>query len=136
MSFRSIFKVVASIICLVAALAFLSGPIGGASLSTRRAYPGTQLTQGLVVVPATPTDLAATDAIIFQIVVANVTASAATITVSDKAGSPLALLNTVTIAPYTTYVVAFPEGVWMTSGITWTGGTASALNAEVFGFKK
>lgn len=95
-----------------------------------------QLASEEQVVPSSATDVATTDTWIFQITITNVTASAATITMTDKATVPLDFLKTVSIAANTTYVIVFPEGKKFKNGLTWVSGTASALNASLVGWYK
>ncbi len=101
-----------------------------------RSIPLKEITAGLQTVPNVATDLTTTDSVIFQITLANITAGAVTFTVKDKAGSPKSLLEAVSIAANTSYVIAFPEGVWMTGGITWSASAANSLNAEIYGTYK
>lgn len=98
-----------------------------------RAIPQQEIAGGLQTVPNSATDLTVKDTIIFQIVVANKTGSAATFLVLDKAGSPKTLIPTVSLAANTVMVWNFPDGVLMTGGVRWQAGTASALDAEIFG---
>jgi len=125
-------KTGALILALVLTLTSVSLPIFAASGSSKFTNGGTiALSEDIQVVPSVTTDLSTTDTWVFQIMVTNVTSSAATITVQDKAATPRYLLPTVSIAGNTTYVIGFPEGVKMKSGITWSTGTASALQASI-----
>jgi len=81
-------------------------------------------------------DLTTTDSVIYQIVVSNKTGGAVTFTVLDKASSPKSLLTATSIGANTTYVIAFPEGVWMTGGIRWVASAAASLDCEVYGTYK
>ncbi len=101
-------------------------------LSTKRFV---QLTEGIVVVPNSATDLTTKTSWVEQIVVANTTGTAATLLVKDKQGTPLQLIPTVSVAANSVLVYTFPRPVKMLGGINWQAGTASALNAEVKGYR-
>jgi len=107
-----------------------------ASLDSARMRGQSQIPDGLKVVPNSAADLTTTDTWIFQIVVANKTGSAVTFTVKDKQSTPLELFNAVSLAANSITVAAFPEGVKMIGGVNWVAGTASALIAEVYAFRK
>jgi len=93
------------------------------------------LTRGLVVVPNAAADLSTVDTWVYQIVVANIDSSGCTFKVTDKQGSPLELIPTVTLGATTVTVYSFPEGVLMKSGVNWVAGTANKLRAEVVGYQ-
>lgn len=78
--------------------------------------PPRQLTRGLQVVPSSLTDVTSTTTVLYQLVVANTTGSAVTFLVQDKASTPKTLIPTVSIAANTVYVIAFPEGTYLTGG--------------------
>jgi len=62
------------------------------------------------------------------IVVANVTATAATITIQDKQVTPVAALKTVSIAANTTQVFNFgSNGILFQGGLSAQAGTANAI---------
>lgn len=128
-------QIIAKIMLVWVLSANLTPAVYGASLSTRVTYGRVQLSSYLQVIPNVAADVATTDTWIFQLTISNVTGAAATVTVTDKAATPLDLLKDVSIAANTTYVVAFPEGVRMKNGFTWVSGTASALNASVVAFR-
>lgn len=107
-----------------------------ASLSSKRSLFRYEIMQQTVVVPSSATDLTTTDTIVYQIVISNVTASAANFSFTDKQSSPLDIFKTVSIAANSVAMATFPEGLLMKGGITWLSGTASALNAQVFGLYK
>jgi len=104
-------------------------PLIGASGSTRFNYGSTTLTDTIQVVPNTPTSLASTDTYIFQITATNITGSAATFTVTDGTGKYL--FASISIPANTTYVMAFPEGVRMASGTSWSSDTSNAIQASI-----
>lgn len=93
--------------------------------------PPRQLTRGLQVVPSSLTDVTSTTTVLYQLVVANTTGSAVTFLVQDKASTPKTLIPTVSIAANTVYVIAFPEGTYLTGGMKWQAGTGAALHADV-----
>ncbi len=101
----------------------------GASGSTRFTYGNTAMTDAIQTVPTSPTALSSTDTYVFQVTVANVTGTAATITIVDGTGKYL--LAATSIDANTTYVLGFPEGVKMTSGVTWSAGTSNAIQASL-----
>ncbi len=104
-------------------------PLIGASGSTRFTYGNTAMTDAIQTVPTSPTALSSTDTYVFQVTVANVTGTAATITIVDGTGKYL--LAATSIDANTTYVLGFPEGVKMTSGVTWSAGTSNAIQASL-----
>lgn len=59
------------------------------------------------------------------IVVVNPTASAVTLTISDKQGTPREIID-VSIAANTTYVIKM-WGYWAPGGVSWTAGTNNVL---------
>lgn len=115
-------------------LALLAVPLHGQQ--TRRSMPRYELTGGLSVVPNSATDVSTTNSYVCQISVANVTAGAVTFLVVDKASSAKTLVPTISIPANTLIVMNWPNCVKMTSGISWTAGTGSALHAEIFGYKE
>lgn len=86
-----------------------------------------------VAVPAVAADVVAKDAIIYQITVANTTAGALTFTVQDKDGTPSEVMDAVSIAANTTYVIAFPFGEPMVGGINWVA-SGVGLKASIYGY--
>jgi len=103
----------------------------GASNSTKFSVGNINMSQALQVVPNSTTSVSTTDTWIFQITVTNTSGSDVTLTVQDRAGTPKSLLSTVNIAAHTTYVMAFPEGVFMDDGFTWSSSSSTALHASV-----
>lgn len=107
-----------------------------ASLSSKRSLFRTEIQQALTVVAdTTALAISSTDSIIYQIVIANSSGTAANFTITDQNTTPLDLMKTVSIAANSLSVLSFPEGVLMKGGIKWLSGTASALNGQVFGLK-
>jgi hypothetical protein len=104
--------------------------VWGASGSTK--WPaGSKRYQTTTVVPSSLTDLLTTNAQVYQISVANTTASACTLLVKDRQASAKTILPTVSISGNTTYVISWPEGFWAPSGVQWQAGTGSCLEAQV-----
>lgn len=97
-----------------------------------RSIPATQLPGGIVAVPTSPADVVAFTTFLFQISVANTTASPITFTVKDKQTVPLNIIPTQSIAANVTVVFSWPEGLKCLGGVNWTSGGAG-LQAEVFG---
>jgi len=121
-----IFAIVALTILFVVGVI---NPLIGASGSTRFNYGSYTLTDSIQTVPTSPTSLSSSDTYVFQITVTNITGSDATFTVTD--GSGKYLFAGVTVGANTTYVMAFPEGQKMSSGLSWSSGTSNALQASV-----
>lgn len=127
-------KTIIFALLILLGISLINSPIPvamGASNSTKFNVGNINMSQALQVVPDSTTSVSTTDTWIFQITVANTTGSAVTFTVQDRAGSPKSLISAVSIAANTTYVMAFPEGVLMDDGFTWSASTASALHASV-----
>jgi len=122
-------KLYALALTLLLTYGVIINPLVGASGSTRFTYGNTAMTDSIQVVPTSPTALSSTDTYVFQVTVANVTGSAATITITDGTGKYL--LAATSIDANTTYVLGFPEGVKMTSGVTWSAGTSNAIQASL-----
>lgn len=87
-------------------------------------------------VPNSLTAVTSVDSWIFQITVANKTGTAATFLVQDISATPIVIIPTVSIGANTAYVVVFPHGYFADNGIKWQAGTASALDAQITGFKR
>lgn len=125
------------ILALAVILALFLTPIAfAASGSTKFPFFAKQRARGIELVPNTATDVTSTDSTVFQITAVNKTGTAATLLVQDRQGTPRTLIPTVSIPGNTVFVAAFPEGVYMTSGVTWTAGTANAIEAEILVFYK
>lgn len=130
-------QTLATALLAVALLPYTTSVVYGASLSTRFTPPGyTVVSKALQTVPDSTTAVASTDTEIYQISLGNVTGSACTFTLADRAASPKTLMAAVSIAANTTYVIGWPEGVFMDEGFTWSSGTASCLTAGVKALKK
>lgn len=105
-----------------------------ASNSSVRSRSQKELTEGLAAVPSALTAFSSKDSWIYQITVCNNTAAPVTFLVQDQQATPIVLIPTISIAANTTYVIDFPEGVKMISGIKWQAGAATSLYSEIFGF--
>ena len=111
--------------------------LGGLSLAPARAdmtYFGQAAASGDVqikpqAVPTSSTVVTSYDAWLSTITITNTTGSAVTVTVADQQASPVKLLNSVSIAANTTYVVTFPakKEYWLPGGFTIQAG-GSGLN--------
>lgn len=111
--------------------------IEAASNSTKFTAPGTrQLSRAIQVVPNSDTDLSTTDTELYQITVTNTTAGACTFTVKDKQATARFLVNAASIAAATTYILAWPEGAFLQSGMSWSSDTSSCLQAGVKALRK
>ena len=69
-------------------------------------------------VPTSTTVVAASDAYLKTVTVVNTTGGALTFTLSDRQGTPVALLAAVSVSANTTYVISFPALYWCPSGFT------------------
>lgn len=105
-----------------------------ASLDTKNSSPNKMVAPDLVTLTNTPTDLTTTDTWVFQVTLVNKTAGAVTVTVHDKATSAKSLLEAVSIAANTSYVIAFPEGQFMKGGLTWSASANSSIDAGIVAF--
>ena len=106
----------------------------GSSSTTKYPVFPKRISPELSTVPNSLTAVTSTDSQIFQISVANNTAGTCTFLVQDTAGK--VLIPTVSVAANTAYVIVYPEGAHMTSGIKWQAGTSSCLDASINGFYK
>jgi hypothetical protein len=130
-------QILAAVLLTAAILPYFTSVAYGASLSTRFTPPGYVIVSKVIqTVPNTPTAIATSDMEIYQLTIGNITGSACTFTLADRATSAKTILATVSIAANTTYVIAWPEGIFMDEGATWTSGTASCLNASVKALRK
>lgn len=115
-------------------LFFLSFSYLLAECPSRTQFQG-NITDGLRAVPAVAADISTKDVLLYQLTIVNPTAGAITITIVDKQSSAKTLLGAVSIAANTTYVVAFPCGVKLKSGMNWVA-SGAGLHAEIYGFYK
>ncbi len=108
---------------LAASAAFAQGPATCNSATvpvcTAGSPSGDVQTKPLAV-PTSTTAVALTDAYLKTVTVSNPTSGAITFTLADRQASPLAVLGTVSIAAYTSYVVVWPAGYWCPNGFTVT----------------
>lgn len=102
-----------------------------ASYSTKFGAGQKQTSGALQVLPNTATTVIGVDCWIYQLMFNNKTGGAVTVTVTDIAGTPLDLLTTVSIAANTAYVIAFPEGQFMSGGFKWSASAATSINGSV-----
>lgn len=131
------FKFLGAILLTIALISILAPLLEAASASTRFASPGTRvISRALQVVPDSATALTTTDTDLYQLSLGNTTGSACTFTLADRATSAKTIMGAVSIAANTTYVIAWPEGMFMSNGVTWSSGTASCLTAGVKGLMK
>lgn len=114
---------------VLAGLTFLGAPAEAQVKYVRQ--PGSRnVSTVLRAVPAVATDLTTIDTWLFQITVANTTGGALTFTVIDKQTSPVTLLAAVSIAANTTYIIRWPEPVFMSGGVNWSA-SGAGLTADV-----
>ena len=69
-------------------------------------------------VPTSSTAVTGYDAYLKTITVTNTTAGALTFTLADRQAAPIAVLQAVSIAANTTYVIVFPSLYWCPGGFT------------------
>ncbi len=81
------------------------------------------------------TDICTKDALVFQIHISNTTAGALTCLVQDKQTVPGELVPTATIAAKTAYVIAWPEGIPASGGLS-VQGSATGLQISIVGSYK
>lgn len=79
------------------------------------------------VVPTEAVDVVATDVYVEEITLSNTSGSAATVTIKDKQGTPRSILEAVSIAANTTYVITFPKGRYMPGGVNWVASAGSVV---------
>ncbi len=134
---KNLARFVAGAFLALLLLSLIAPLVDAASASTRFQSPGSRvLDRSLQVVPNSGTDISTTDSEIYQITLANNTGSACTFTLSDKQSSPKSVMTAVSVAANTTYVIAWPEGLYMYGGITWSSGTSSCLTAGIKALRK
>lgn len=80
-------------------------------------------------VPNSSTALSTQDTWVYQMTIANVTDSDATLTVQNTAGTQF-LFSGTTIPARNSFVAAWPEGEKLSAGVKWLAGTANAIQAS------
>jgi len=107
-----------------------------ASQSSTRLYRFAKpLSEVITAVPSTPADLCATDAQIWQVSVCNTTAGALTFSLYDKQATPRYAVKAKSIAANDTVIYAWPEGLFLSGGITW-GASNTGLEVSIVGSYK
>lgn len=104
-------------------------------MTPHRAIGSKELGVSRQVVPDSATDVTTVDSWISAITVANTTGSNVTFLVLDKQSSAKTLVPTVVISPNTIVILEWAQPTFMEGGIRWQAGTASALHAEIIGWK-
>jgi hypothetical protein len=90
--------------------------------------------QGPSLVPLAATDIASTTTWVYMVTLTNESAGAVTCSIVDKQTTPRALVGpSLSIAANTTYVISFPEGRKMPSGITWSCSSGTVVTGYVTG---
>jgi len=97
-------------------------------------YPN-QVPRFIVAVPTVAADLFAQDGQLFQLSLTNGTGGALTITVFDKAATPLAALRVTSVAAGGTVVFSWPEGLTLQGGLNWVA-SGVGLEASVVAYFK
>lgn len=106
------------------------------SYSTKRPVPNIQLPGGLQTVPGSATNLTSTDTMVFQVFLANKTAGAVTVTITDRQTSAKSLLGAVSVAANSSLILNFEEGVNLVGGLAWSASAASSIDAEIVAFRR
>ena len=107
-----------------------------ASLSSQNWAPyKNSVSEAIQAVPTGATDLTTTDTRLYQLSIANTTAGALTITIKDLQASAKNLCTAVSIAANTTYILSWPEGVFLDDGMNWIA-SGSGLEASVTAWYK
>ena len=89
---------------------------------------------GPQLVPATATTATSTTVWVTQITLTNKTGSDVTCNILDRQSTPRELTPTnVTITATSMWIMAFPEGRMMPSGITWSCSSGTAIVGHVVG---
>ena len=89
---------------------------------------------GAVTLPTTSTAVTTTATCVNAVLFNNTTSSIQTITVTDNQATPVAYLSSFQIPANSTFVYDL-QFVKMASGIKWSAGTASAVNAQIVGYQ-
>lgn len=117
-----------------------------ASLNTRNFSPGvpkqvgvtgtTTLGPLLAALPTVAADLTTTDTWVFQLHLANTTAGALTVTITDKQAAPIAAFSALSIGANAVAVFSWPEGLFFKGGLNWVVSGAGGVNASIVAFAK
>lgn len=94
------------------------------------------ITSGAWNATITLSNLVAKDCWIDFISLANKTASAVTVTITDGQSTPLNFLNSISLAANTTQVIYTDGGLFFDTGMKITVGTASAIDAKIRGARR
>lgn len=109
---------------------FASGLLMQGTSPTIRLSPTLQLkeydTSGAIAVGTSTEDVFATDIYLTFVRLTNTTAGDLTVTVADKAGTPVHLLSAVPLAAKTTFVIWLDKS-WMPGGVTWVASGAGVV---------
>ena len=120
---------------LLLILSVLISPLAlSESGTTKTTFGRRQLLSDLQFVPNVAADLTTTDTWIFQLTITT-GSSGTTLTINDRATSAKSLLNSVSLAANTTYILTWPEGVKMKNGINWVAGAATTVTIAVVAFQ-
>jgi len=121
----------------VGGLAFAQGPVklvDGNSVELRLAASGVGYNSGMTLVPTSATAVTTTTTKVQLIFCANVSAAAATLTITDNQSTPKTYFNAVSIAANQSVLVhSSTIGLPYSGGIKWTAGTANAINCQIVG---
>ncbi len=110
-------------------------PISGTVTSVPKTSCGTNAyDSGMLSVPATSTAVTSTATCVNAIVFVNTTASAQTVNLTDNQGTPVSYLSNFSLPANSTFVYDL-QYVKMASGIKWSAGNASSVNAQIVGLQ-
>jgi hypothetical protein len=90
-----------------------------------------RLTRGLQVVPAVAADVTTKNAWIYQLTVANTHSATVTLLVQNKETSAKTLVPTVSLGGNSLTIMSWPEGIYMSGGISWVASLADKLHADI-----
>jgi hypothetical protein len=90
----------------------------------------------ITVIPNVNTVLTSTTTLVDTLFCSNITASPATVTITDDQGSPVTYVSAFSIAPNSNVqFINSAQGLTFAGGIKWLSDTSSAINCQVVGFQ-
>ena len=110
-------------------------PVSGLLTTAPKTACGTTaFDSGMVAIPTTSTAATTTATCVSSVIFVNITGSTQTVTLTDNQGTPAAYLSGFQIPANSTlvYDLSFAK---MASGIKWSAGNASSVNAQIVGMQ-
>lgn len=104
-----------------------------ADVQLRTAYSRTIDPAGLetdcapVLVPNSAQVVFPADVDLVFLTLSNITGGAVTVTIKDQQGSPVAFMDTVSIAANSVQIFSMPRGRYFPGGMTWVAGSSNAI---------